>query len=496
MKIRRLARMTVLFGQEVKARMFSSSSIRDPIYCIALLVALMSALASPAAAQEPSALGPESKNMELVGMDPLQGRQAYQPTLHRQGDRWIAYVGLHAGAALNPLTGKTEGNGTMVVDVTDPRHPQALAHIPGFHEAPENESAAQMARVCDIAGGTYLLRAISRNGARHELWNVADPSRPQLVTVIVDGLQDTHKSWWECDTGIAYLVSGAPGWRLARMMQVYDLSNPANPVFIRDFGLDGQQPGSTGHIYGRLHGPISHDGRIYMAYGSMNDGVIQILDREKLLKGDPAVTPENLLSPQIGRLNMPPYWGAHTAYPMLDVPIPDFQVQDEGNRNKDILVVPSEGIALGGVGPRHIVSFVDITNPATPYPISSFQVPESSGHFHERGGAFGPHGIQESFSPIYYKKIIFVPYFSAGLRAVDVRDPFHPVEVGYFIPATTERTTPVCVGEGDQRSCKAVIGTNNVEVDDRGYIYATDRWGTGMHIFQVTGPARAIANFP
>jgi len=141
-----------------------------------------------------------------------------------------------------------------------------------------------------------------------------------------------------------------------------------------------------------------------------------------------------------------------------------------------------------------MVFFVDITNPETPFPISNFQVPESSGDFHERGGAFGPHGIQESFSPIYYKKIIFVPYFSAGVRAVDVRDPFHPVEVGYFIPATTERTTPVCVGdEGDQQDCKTVIGTNNAEVDDRGYIYTTDRWGTGMHILQVTGAALAIA---
>ena len=33
------------------------------------------------------------------------------------------------------------------------------------------------------------------------------------MTVVVSGLRDTHKNWWECDTGIAYLVSGAPGWR-------------------------------------------------------------------------------------------------------------------------------------------------------------------------------------------------------------------------------------------------------------------------------------------
>ena len=45
-------------------------------------------------------------------------------------------------------------------------------------------------------------------------------------------------------------------------------------------------------------------------------------------------------------------------------------------------------------------------------------------------------------------------------------------------------------------SAKRVIQTNNVEVDDRGYIYIVDRANTGMHILELTGPARAIANWP
>jgi hypothetical protein len=40
-----------------------------------------------------------------------------------------------------------------------------------------------------------------------------------------------------------------------------------------------------------------------------------------------------------------------------------------------------------------------------------------------------------------------------------------------------------------------VIQTNNVEVDDRGYIYGADRAGTGMHILELTGSARQVANF-
>ena len=63
---------------------------------------------------------------------------------------------------------------------------------------------------------------------------------------MVRGLKGTHKNFWECNTGIAYLVSGDPQWRVSHMTQIYDLSDPAKPVFVRNFGLVGQQPGATG----------------------------------------------------------------------------------------------------------------------------------------------------------------------------------------------------------------------------------------------------------
>jgi hypothetical protein len=39
------------------------------------------------------------------------------------------------------------------------------------------------------------------------------------------------------------------------------------------------------------------------------------------------------------------------------------------------------------------------------------------------------------------------------------------------------------------------IQTNNVDVDDRGYVYLADRADTGLHIVELTGSARAVANF-
>jgi hypothetical protein len=44
--------------------------------------------------------------------------------------------------------------------------------------------------------------------------------------------------------------------------------------------------------------------------------------------------------------------------------------------------------------------------------------------------------------------------------------------------------------------CKVAIQTNNVEVDDRGYIYIVDRSNTGMHVLELSGSARRVANLP
>ncbi len=470
----------------------------------ALLIAGISVLAGSAFAQQQKVGDPpEASNMRLSGWNDLQGRSAYQPTIHHQGDRWIAYIGHHGGTdavpdPVNPMTGKPEPNGTSIVDVTDPAHPTYLRHIPG-QEGKYEGGGAQMVRVCDGAtlpkgdrSAVYMLRTFGSEA--HEIWNVADPANPKLVTRI-GGLKDTHKSWWECDTGIAYLVSGAPDWRVRRMTQVYDLSDPAHPVKIRDFGLPGQQPGATGAVPTELHGPIStgpRGNRVYFGYGTNKGGILQIVDREKLLKGPAAPTDENLRYPEVGRLLLSAWNGAHTTFPMPQMPIAEFAHDSEGAK-RDIVMIVDEAIQNECREARQMVWFADVSIEARPMIISSWTVPEESGHFCQRGGRFGAHSSNESMEPVFYEKMAFIAFFNAGVRALDIRDPYHPTEIGYFIPAITDKTDKRCVREGGQDRCKTAIQTNNVETDARGYIYIVDRANTGLHILELTGPARTVA---
>ncbi len=480
-----------------------------------------------------SAAAATSKDMKQVGFNDLQSRSAYEPTIAKYSNgRYVLFVGHHTldvdpvtKAPLpsrNALTGKDEDNGTSIVDVTDPANPKYLAHLPA---ANGKGGGGQMVRVVDGGklplkdGKMYLLR--SYVSAAHEIWDVTDPANPKDVLTVrnnnpligaqtgaAGALAGTHKSWWEPDTGIAFVVGArgddqAKGWRSGNHVMIFDLSDPAKPKFLRDWALDGQQPGGKIPAYFEtvpsIHGPISTGpagNRVYFAYGTGSNGVLQIVDRAKLLSS--AAT--DYTSAEVGRLVQNPDNGVHTSFPLGKYTVPDRAI-DTGNakaQTRDIVVLTSEATAQFGDEPRHIVRFVDVTNEGRPEVISTFQVLASSGgpgdqNFIDRGGRFGPHATNEEFGPPFYQKVVFVSYFNAGVRVIDVRDPYNPKEIAYFIPPTTAATDKrVGKFKGQENVARTVIQTNNVTTDDRGNVYIVDRANTGMHVLQLTGAAAEI----
>src|SRR5947207_407578 len=305
-------------------------SVRRRRAATTVAAAALMILAPPALAQSPKVGDPpEAKNMRLVGYSDLHARSAYQPTIHHQGGRYIAYVGHHGGTPdvpqpINRLTGQAENNGTSIVDVTDPAQPKYLAHIPGLQGHYE-EGGAQMVRVCD---------------------------------------------------GMAL---------------------------------------PTGAVPTDLHGPIStgpQGNRVYFGYGTNKGGVLQIVDREKLLNGPKEPTPENLRYPVVGQLDMLPFNGAHTVFPMPRMPIAEF-AKDKDGKVRDFVMIVNEQILNECQEARQIVFFADVTIEAKPMVVSNFMVPEASGNFCQRGGRFGAHSSNESMAPVFYKKVAFIAYFNA-----------------------------------------------------------------------------------
>jgi hypothetical protein len=64
-------------------------------------------------------------------------------------------------------------------------------------------------------------------------------------------------------------------------------------------------------------------------------------------------------------------------------------------------------------------------------------------------------------------------FFNAGVRAYDVRDPYAPREIAYFVP-------PAPAG-----SPAGAPQINDVFVDDRGIVFAVDRHAGGLYVLEM-----------
>jgi hypothetical protein len=475
-------------------------------------------------------------NMRVVGYNDNQGRASSDDGwIEDENGRYILYMADSPGKAFNPLTGRVEPNGTSIIDVTNPAKPVFLHHIP----APSGGGSTHVA-VC--GGGTlpgvrdnkkwFLIRHDGQKD--QEIWDVSDPKHPSMISVLIGNLSGNHHIWWECDTGIAYVIAQkkTDAWRETGSKQhiyVYDLSNPYKPVFIREWGLVGQQPGAvnSGSCYnapsatcyegvtnppGGVHQVYSgglYNNRVYLAYGVDENGIIQIVDREKLLNGcdrrfNPAAsancatspTEADLLYPQISYITMKPTQGGHTAIPIFGVPIPEMQANylDGKPQRWDLLAITSEQTA-NGCAPEDWKNpqLLDITDDRTIWPIATLPVGQFPGDFCKKGARLGIHELNREIYAPYYGRIVIGAYFNAGLHVWDIRDPYSPRQVAYFIQAPNARTLSNCAST-DKKYCRRATFSDLGEVDGRGYIYNMDRAGSGLTILELTGAAAKVVS--
>ena len=538
--------MSLLFPKHKKTRFIALSAATSAV----LVLSVGGALADISQSGE-------QKNARRVGHTDLQGRAAYHPYFINYPDgRVIAFVGTHSGAngadaaKPNPLkTGSpVEPNGTMIIDITNPKKPVEKFHIPGNTQGAQSQSN-RMCLGSDLPHGerghVYLMRNVQSGNAAlsgYEVWDVTEVTNPTFVAA-VRNLRNTHKLWWECKTGIAYLPGSkgqpAPQWRVGQQMLIYDWSKPDDPKYIRTFGLPGAQPGSSGPTPPTLHGPISTfehpqasqrlargatdddviGNRLYLAWGVGDNGVLQILDRKKLLppslggtwSGDPdSPSVADLLEPQTARLDMSNDQGGHTSFPVFGLK-PKSYHQGPPTQGfteyltRDIVLLASESTADRCQEAPHWSFIVDVTienskaasagppplNPQVnpwqgPMVLSTMWVDPRAGekyprgNYCARGARYGVHSSEENFYNPYYGRLTFIAYFTGGVRVWDIREPQAPVEVAFYVPESNALTEP----DGYM--------TNNLEVDNRGYILAVDRNGAGFDIIELRGKAKRI----
>ena len=263
-----------------------------------------------------------------------------------------------------------------------------------------------------------------------------------------------------------------------------------------------------------IHGMISAGtakNRVYAAYGTGANGVIQILDRKKLLtafENPVKPTTEEMLAPQVGYLTMSPDQGAHTTFPIFSEPIPEFQghaaLKNSRPSDRSLGIVARAIIARRGPAAtaRRRTWHFSSTSATKPLPglfrhsacrkILEISAARAGGSAHirlpnrfillttERSRFF--HGLMRAFACLIFATLCRARGRLFHSCAEQVHHGVLPAD-GVSHPAGDPKITS---------ECQKVIETNNVEVDDRGLIYSADRAGSGLHIMRLTGHAKEI----
>ena len=186
--------------------------------------------------------------------------------------------------------------------------------------------------------------------------------------------------------------------------------------------------------------------------------------------------------------------GPHTALPFFEVACPNFTPGIGDVRDFILFCNEANNWRPGNREVRTMLYTLDVTAWEHPMTVSTFRVPD--GDYEARGLRFGPHQFAETmdaelYSPKGNGNLLYLAYFSAGLRIIDLSDPFHPAEVGYYVPETTERTLVRPSRFEDDPELQGlnqiVIQTNDVDLDHRGLAYISDRGGTGLHVVEYLG---------
>lgn len=406
----------------------------------------------------------ESLNMTLISQNTLDGfgGMGEGMSIQEVGDgrriMWLA----HEGAPKN-FTG---------VDVTDLKNPKVVVQTDLPHNNMRSNSLDVVGDVMAVAYQTLGPEGVGGppgfniEPAGIELFDIGDPANPKTISFFDcsgETSMGVHQLWF-VDGEYIHFAGGAADFTPTHIKdnQFYrsiDVRNPSKPTEVGRWWLPGTRVGDSEAPPERLpkfdSGFRAHNtnvypqrpDRVYLAY---LDGGVIILDISD--KANPKM---------ISRWNPhPPFHGfTHTVLPLFD---------------RDLLIVSDECVRDAGLDWPKLTWVLDARNEANLVPISTLPMPPVE-EFSQRAGRYGSHNLHENRpGPAFHsEEIIFEAFFNAGVRVFDLKNPFQPKEIAYFIPPAPEN------------SRVDSVQLNDVYVDENRIVYAVDRFSGGLYILEL-----------
>jgi hypothetical protein len=269
---------------------------------------------------------------------------------------------------------------------------------------------------------------------------------------------------------------------------IVDYQDPTSPQLVSSVHIPGQHVGEATPPQNQsnpdgtpqkvwCHEITLDKNRLYVAYRDAGVVIIDVTD-----PAHPAI---------ISQLDyVPPFNGGSIGASHSFLPI----VVDANSY--PTLAVDTDEIFGCPAGFGRVIDISDLSNPQI---ISSYRIPEVQDVYDFKKGTFVcPAGSQTSHLPqldIRSPSLLYNAWYTQGLRAFDLSNPFLPREVGYYIspPYICGQFTTSCGG-----GPAPVNRHTREEWQDRatGLIYMTDGNGGGLTVLRWTGPIPANPPIP
>ena len=400
---------------------------------------------------------PASRNMRLLAQHPLNGfgncgeGMAVQLTRDKRRVLWIA----HESAPKN----------FTAVDVTNPKKPSVVVQTDLPHERMRSNSLDVVGDVMVVA---YQTQQVGATPAGFEMFDIAEPSKPRSIAFFDasgPASRGVHHLWF-VDGNYVHIASGAADFiprnpKDDQCYRIIDVRNPARAHEVGRWWLPGTREGDSEPALPRHpqidSGYRAHNTNVYpqrpdRAYVGYIDGGAFILDISDM--GRPRM---------VGHWDyQPPFPGfCHTLLPLFE---------------RNLMVVTDECVRNQGADWPKLAWVLDIREEKKPVSISTCPLPPVA-EFARRGtGRYGAHNLHENRpAPGSWisEKIVVGTFFSGGVRAFDLSDPFQPRAVAWAVPPAPRKSP-----------AKSIM-LNDVFVDDRGLVFSVDRLVGGLYIFEM-----------